>query len=130
MWHIDKELQEARETTAASLNSPPPSYSKGNVSNNDMTSGSFMRPMYDQTSRGSGMESKSIRENNRYEDSVKSEATLRDQLFYSEVEFIGYLDQYKPVNLGVLSSSQIINYHHFMESKIKKALMPVYYNKF
>jgi hypothetical protein len=63
-------------------------------------------------------------------DAKQYEMESKKNLFESEIEFIDYLDQFKPLRIGSLSSSQIINYHRFMEVKIRKALMPVYFNKF
>jgi oligoribonuclease (3'-5' exoribonuclease) len=118
--NIDKEINDAKATTAASLNSKPISFSYKNSSKNDETS-SFMNPMYGFSEDQQNLE-------RTYNE--RKESSSRENLFESEIEFIGYLDQFKPARLGTLSSNQIINYHRFMEVKIKKALIPVYYNKF
>ena len=124
MSNIDKEIKEAKATTAASLNSKPISFSKGENSRNEHTSGSFMHPVYNLNSgNGSFFRKQSVNETGKIKKGYCD-------LFESEIEFVDYLDKFKPVNLSSLSSSQIINYHRFMEAKIKKALMPIYYNKF
>lgn len=123
MSNIDKELKEAKATTAASMNSPQISISRGEISRTDHHSGSFMRPVYQAES--SGKDSRS----NRFVKNHSTSASF-NQMFESEIEFVNYLEQYKPTRLASLSSSQLINYHHFIEVKIRKALMPVYYNKF
>ena len=116
--NIDKEISNAKATTAASLNSKPISFSYKNSSKNGDTSGSFMCPIYDFT------------KNTHSRKTVSKKDDSKINLFESEFEFIEYLDQFKPSQIGTLSSDQIINYHRFMEVKIKKALIPVYYNKF
>ena len=75
------------------------------------------------------------RENRRYqhgapENTGRSGGRSFGGFFESEVEFVEYLDEFKPVELMSLSSSQLINYHRFMEGKIRRALMPVHFNKF
>ena len=123
MSNIDKELKEAKATTAASMNSPQISISRGELSRTEHTSNSFMQPVYQAESGASHSKSK------RYLKYQKNSAVF-NRMFESEIDFIDYLEQYKPRNLASLSSSQLINYHRFIELKIRKALMPVYYNKF